>query len=244
MALKAPEIRKEYVPEVPWETFLRRFHRMWREDGNGQHLSAIGATRSGKTTALTQILDGRRYVVVLLTKLRDPLFATYRGRGYLPVTRLNDWPDRDWHPKVMLHIPSTGLGREDAREQGDKIRDALHRVWNMGRVDLYIDEIAELSDLLGLGTELRTLWKEAGSSDVSLIAGTQRPSRVPLEMYSQPRYLFFWRSSNREELKRLADMNAADPELCRQIVAQLDRFEVLVIDSWAGELVRTRPPKL
>jgi len=63
-------------------------------------------------------------------------------------------------------------------------------------------------------------------------------------MYSQPRYLFFWRSKNREELKRLADMNAGDPELARQVVAQLDRFELLVIDSWEGELVRTRPPKL
>jgi hypothetical protein len=95
-----------------------------------------------------------------------------------------------------------------------------------------------------LDTELRTLWKEAGSANVSMIAGTQRPSRVPLEMYSQARFLFFWRSQNRDLMKKLADMNAGDPELVRQVVAQLERFELLVVDTWEGELVRTRPPKL
>ena len=244
MALKAPEIDKNTVPEVPWDTFLKRFHHMWRTEGNGQHLSAIGSTRSGKTTTITQVLDGRRNVVVLLTKLRDPLFPTYQKRGYKVVKNDTEWPSRDWHPKIMIHLPASGLGRDEGKRQAEMIRKVLHRVWAVGETDLYIDEIAELSDLLGLSTELRTLWKEAGSSDVSLIAGTQRPSRVPLEMYSQPRFLFFWRSSNREELKRLADMNAGDPELARQIVAQLDRFEVLVIDAWEGELVRVRPPKL
>jgi hypothetical protein len=243
VALKAPEIAKETVPEVPWESFLQRFQKVW-DSSEGQHLSAIGHTRSGKTTTLVQVLDVRRYVVVLLTKLRDPLFPKLKAYGYKEIRDVSEWPSKDWHPKIAIHLPSEGLGRKEGAQQAGKIRSVLHRVWQRGHMDLYIDEIAELSDLLGLGTELRTLWKEAGSSNVNLIAGTQRPSRVPLEMYSQPRFLFFWHSSNREELKRLADMNAGDPELARQIVAQLDRFEILVVDAWEGELVRTRPPEL
>lgn len=244
VALKAPELRKETVPEVPWPAFLDAFHREWRTGSEGQHISALGATRSGKTTTITQLLDDRASVVVLLTKLRDPLFPTYKKRGYKVVTDLNEWPSREWHPKIMIHLPSGGLSRAEGVRQAALIRRVLHRVWDQGDVDLYVDEIAELSDLLGLDTELRTLWKEAGSANVSMIAGTQRPARVPLEMYSQARFLFFWRSQNRDLMKKLADMNAGDPELVRQVVAQLDRFEVLVVDTWEGELVRTRPPEL
>jgi hypothetical protein len=244
LTLKAPEIRKETVPEVPWDTFLQRFHKTWRDGEEGQHLSAIGATRSGKTTTMVQLLDGRPYVVVLLTKPRDPLFAKLKGRGYKTVRDLNEWPSRDWHPKIIVHLPTEGLSRSQGASQAQKIRRVLHRVWMDGDIDFYVDEIAELSDLLQLDTELRTLWKEAGSANVSMIAGTQRPSRVPLEMYSQARFLFFWRSQNRDLMKKLADMNAGDPELVRQVIAQLERFELLVVDTWEGELVRTRPPKL
>ncbi len=241
MVLKAPELRKETVPEVAWEEFLPRFHQVWRDGEEGQHLSAIGATRSGKTTTLVQIMDGRRFVVVLLTKPRDPLFAKLKTRGYKTVKSVDEWPERDWHPKIIVHLPTEGLSRAQGAQQAAKIRRVLHRVWEQGDIDFYVDE---LSDLLGLDTELRTLWKEAGSSNVSMIAGTQRPSRVPLEMYSQARFMFFWRSQNRDLMKKLADMNAGDPELVRQVVAQLDRFELLVVDTWEGELVRTRPPKL
>src|SRR6185437_14438221 len=142
-----------------------------------------------------------------------------------------------------FHIPSAGLDRKSADHQAEQINRVLHEVWRRGDYDLYIDEIAELTDLLKLDTNLRVLYKEARSSGVSIVAGTQRASRVPLEMYSQPRFIFFWRSANREELKRLAEMNAGDPELVRSVIPQLDRYEILIVDTLEGELVRTRPPK-
>lgn len=241
LALKAPQISKEYVPEVGWNELQASLHELWEP---GQHLSALGATGGGKTTTLIQLLDGRPHVIALLTKLRDPLFPHLKKRGYLNLKDVSEWPAKDWHPKVALHIPSTGLDRKSADAQAAMISRILHEVWQRGDYDLYIDEIAELTDLLKLDTNLRVLYKEARSSGVSIVAGTQRASRVPLEMYSQPRFLLFWRSSNREELKRLAEMNASDPELVRSIIPQLDRFEILVVDALMGELVRTRPPKL
>jgi hypothetical protein len=241
LALKAPELDKRIVPEVGWDEFLERFHNLWQP---GEHVSAIGRSGSGKTTMITQLLDERRYVVVLLTKRTDPLFPTFRRRGYKPVRNVSEWPERDWHPKIVIHIPTEGLGRREGERQAGEIRRVLDHAWDLGDVDLYIDEIAELADLLGLERELRTFWKEARSAGVSVVAGTQRPARVPLEMYDQPRFLLFWHSSNREAMKRLADMNAGDPELARQVVAQLDRYEVLAIDGYEQELVRTRPPKL
>lgn len=244
MAIKSPEISKDVVPEVGWEEFQTRFFQDWENGGDGQHVSAVGRTRSGKTTTITQMLDGRKYVVVLLTKRKDPLYAKFRQRGYKTVTDISEWPSKDWHPKIALHIPTEGLTKQSAVRQGDKIRRVLDEVWSRGDLDLFVDEISELHDLLGLETELRTFYKEAGSSNVSVWAGTQKGVRAPREMYDQPRFLFFWPTRNRDELKRIADMNASDPELARQVVAQLDRYEVLVVDAWEDVMVRVRPPKL
>lgn len=241
MALKAPEMDKRTVPEVPWDTFQHQLAANWEQ---GQHVSAIGKNGSGKTTMLVQICDSRRYVVVLLTKRTDPLFPLLQARGYTSVEGAKDWLDKDWAPKVSCHIPPKALTRAETTKQADAIRRVLHRVWDNGNWTLYIDEIAELSDLLRMDTELRTMWKEARSSNVSLVAGTQRPARVPIEMYDQPRFLFFWKNNNREGLKRIADMNAIDPESVRQIIPQLDDYEVLVVDSNTDTMVRTRPPKL
>lgn len=244
MAIKAPELDKGVVPEVPWPEFQARFFHDWSNGGEGQHVSAVGRTRSGKTTTITQMLDGRKYVVVLLTKRRDPLYAKFRQRGYKIVNDISEWPSRDWHPKIAIHIPTEGLTKLAALRQGNTIRRVLDEVWSRGDLDLFVDEISELHDLLGLETELRTFYKEAGSSNVSVWAGTQKGVRAPREMYDQPRFLFFWPTRNRDELKRIADMNASDPELARQIVAQLDRYEVLVVDAWEDVMVRVRPPKL
>lgn len=242
MAYKSPEIPKTEVPELEWEKFLRNLHRIWEP---GQHLSALGSTGGGKTTTLVQVLDGRQHVVALLTKLRDPLFPKLSGRGYKTVKDASEWPSREWHPKVSVHIPSVGLDRVAAQVQAADVSQILHTVWARGDYDLYVDEIAELTDLMKLDTSLRVLYKEARSSGVSIVAGTQRASRVPLEMYSQARFLFFWQSSNREELKRLAAMNAGDPQVVRDIIPQLDRYEILVVDTLeGGEMVRVRPPKL
>lgn len=236
-----PQISKTEVPEVPFAKFQESLHRIWEP---GAHLSALGSTGGGKTTTLIQLLDGRREVIALLTKLRDPLFGTLRRRGYKQVSDVGEWPARDWHPKVMLHLPSTGLDRNSSKQQAELVSAVLHEVWRRGDYDLYIDEIAELTDLLGLDKNLRVLYKEARSSGVSIVAGTQRASRVPLEMYSQPRFLLFWRSSNRDEMKRLSDMNAGDPDMVEAVIGQLDRYEILVVDTLEGEMVRTRPPKL
>ena len=244
MSIKSPEIKKTVVPEVRWEEFQRRFFHDWENGSEGQHVSAIGRTRSGKTTTVTQMLDGRKYVVVLLTKRRDPLYAKFRQRGYKVVTDVGEWPSKDWHPKIAIHAPTEGLTKEAGLRQGARIRRVLDEVWSRGDLDLFVDEISELHDLLGLQTELRTFYKEAGSSNVSVWAGTQKGVRAPREMYDQPRFLFFWPTRNRDELKRIADMNASDPELARQVVAQLDRYEVLVVDAWEDVMVRVRPPKL
>lgn len=248
MALKAPEIPKEAVPEEPWNRFLRRFQpggpNTLEHWGQGQHITALGRTRGGKTNTLIQVIEQRRYVFAILTKREDPLFPLLKRHGFKMRSDLRELESAQTAPRVALHVKPEGLSRGAAAWQAEQVRDALHQVWEQGKWTLYLDEIATLTDQLGLGAELRQLWKEAGSSRISIVAGTQRPSRIPLEAYSQPRFLMLWKSNDREELRRLAGLNGVDPEPVRDVVTQLDRYEILLVDTWADELVRTRPPKL
>lgn len=241
MVLKGPESPKEAIPEVSWPHFLRGLHSGWEQ---GHHISALGRTRGGKTTALVQVLEDRKYVIALLTKRHDDLFPLLKKRGFKMIDDLGKRPGIESAPRVAIHLAPDGLTKSDGVQQADRISRLLHQVWLEKGWTLYLDEIAALADTLGMGAELRSLWKEAASSKVTLVAGTQRPARVPLEMYSQPRFLMLWATQDREELRRLAGMNGANAELVRDVVQQLDRFEVLVADLWTGEMVRTRPPKL
>lgn len=241
MVLKPPETGKEEIAEVSWTKFLSGLHSGWSQ---GHHISALGRTRGGKTTALVQILDDRKYVIALLTKRHDDLFPLLKKRGFKMIDDLSKRPGISEAPRVAIHLQPDGLKKEDGRAQADRISRLLHQVWLERGWTLYLDEIAALADTLGMGAELRSLWKEAASSKVTLVAGTQRPARVPLEMYSQPRFLMLWATQEREELRRLAGMNGMNAELVRDVVQQLDRYEVLVADLWSGEMVRTRPPPL
>lgn len=241
MVLKGPEYSKESVEEIGWPDFLSGLHSGWEQ---GHHVSALGRTRGGKTTTLVQILDDRKYVIALLTKRKDDLFPLLKKRGFRMIDDLSKRPGIDQAPRVAIHLQPDGLTKSDGKAQAEKISRLLHQVWLETGWTLYLDEIAALADTLGMSPELRSLWKEAASSKVTLVAGTQRPSRVPLEMYSQPRFLMLWATQDREELRRLAGMNGANAELVRDVVQQLDRFEILVADLWSGEMVRTRPPEL
>ena len=210
----------------------------------GQHMTLLGRNGSGKTTAAIQILDQWDYVVALLTKRNDDLFPLFRKRGYHMLRPGKEWPAVEAAPKVAVHLPPEGLGRAETAKQSSQIRDVLAKVWEQGKWTLYIDEIAQLSDLGGLSTELRSLWKEARSSDVTIVAGTQRPSRVPIEAYSQPRFLCLWRTNDADQQKRLGEMNAIDPMPVRMKVGELGRFQILVVDTYTDDMAITQPPKL
>lgn len=235
------EARAAEIPAVSWAEFVEALRGEWEQ---GEPMTLLGRTNSGKTTAALQILDVRKYVVAILTKRKDDLFPKFKKRGYRMLKPGDEWPEHSVAPRVAMHIPPSGLARRDSQKQAAEVRNVLGEIWQQGNWTLYIDEIAQLSDLLGLDPELRSLWKEARSSGVTIIAATQRPSRVPIEAYSQPRFLLLWRTNDRDQLKRLGDMNAIDPDPVRVAVARLSEHEILVVDTYTDDLVRTKAPRL
>lgn len=229
---------------ISWDEWLAHLNEYWEQ---GEHMTALGHTGGGKTTALVQTLDSRKFTIAILTKRRDDLFPTFEARGYKMLTGLKGWnerPEPKYGSRIALHLPPTGLGKAAGQAQADQIRRIFHDVWDEGKWTLYLDEIATLGDQLNLNSEMRQLWKEARSSKITLVAGTQRPARIPIEAYSQPRYLLLWRTNDRDQLKRLSDMNAVDPEPIRIAITRLKRHEFLIVDTRDNVVSKTMAPKL
>ena len=225
------------VGELDWSTFLRRFD--WRQ---GEHVSLIGPTGTGKTTLAVQLLHRRNYVAAIGTKpTDDTLRYLMSSEGYREVTEL---PSEGKPPRVIVWPRTRTVDRAAKRKQADVIRRTLDQAYGAGSWCLFVDELSYVARTLNLRDELTDLWQQGRAVGLSLIGCTQRPRWVPLDAYSGASHLFLWRTNDRQDIARLAGLNGADSSAVQAIVPQLPRYDVLYVDTRTGELAITRPPEL
>jgi hypothetical protein len=106
-----------------------------------------------------------------------------------------------------------------------------------------VDELRYLTETLKLSRHMELLWQQGRSVGISVVAGTQRPARVPLAAYDQATHLFLFRDSDRRNLDRLADLSGdVDKVLVRETVQTLAPHEVLYVDTRRGTMAITRSP--
>lgn len=233
------------IERMEWDEFAAQWD--WRQ---GEHVSLIGPTGAGKTTLGLAILPFRRYSVALGTKPKDPTLSALVRAGW---SRIRRWRDRPPMPivngkmaPVRLILWPTFRRMADAAEHRQVFRDALHDMFAEGSWCLFADEIMYLSNDLRLDAELKLWWRQGRSIGLSLVAATQRPAWVPLELYSQASHLFLWRTTDRRDLERLRDISGpVDSRELMATVQSLDwrAFEVLYVDTKSGRLIITTPPK-
>lgn len=236
---------------MPWETLKRRLHSDWRQ---GEHVTLVGPTGSGKTHLALELLDLRRFVLVLATKRRDPLVSGLRERGFLVVgdTREIQWTTREGRPEPtrgrVVYWPKfpEKLSQEQRQAaQAQAMRRAIDWADKTGRWTVLVDETMWLVRNLGLEKALEGLWFQGRTQQLSVVACAQRPSRVPLLAFSSADYLFLWRTGDKRDLERLRDINGTVPrEIIEGEVRQLDfdRHEALFVDTHRNELARVIAP--
>ena len=210
----------------------------WRP---GEHVSILGPTGSGKSHLALALLEQRRYVVALCNKTRDSTLAPLvrRGGGW---RRIKTWPPPvppRFAPKVVVWPKPRSLSTARG-EQADAFAATLDGIYLGGGWCLFIDEAYYLANTLGLATDMKVLWQQGRSAGTSIVACSQRPAFIPLEMYSEASHVFIFRLRDQQSIKRLGEVGNVDPRQLAGVVESLDRWEFAYVDARSGNVAVSR----
>ena len=226
------------APRVPWDDFFSQL--IWNA---GEHFSLIGPTGLGKTTMLLNILPMHPYVTVFATKPRDKtMTALVQNYGYVMFERWPNGLDANQYPRRVIWPDASKL--DSYATQRVVFGDAFAKIYREGGWTLALDETWYVDDILGLGKEIKTYLLQARSLDISLVSAFQRPAFVPRELYTSSTHLMFWRTNDETDLKSLGGIGFRSAQLIREVVSDLDMYQVLYINTRTGHMLRTRCPEV
>jgi hypothetical protein len=220
--------------------FPDALNHIWARWDQGDHISLIGPTRSGKTFFKRYLLRRRNYVTSFLTKPADPLLdRIIKEEGFKKQTGMWDGSHTDlialWHKK-----PKGKTQSEYIASQRYIFEHAINDMVDEGHWCLDFDELSYMCDFLGMDKLMRWLVQQGGSSKLSVVAATQRPAFIPLVFYSQPRWLVLWNNNDATDLKRIQGIGGVDGKVIRSEVMRLRRREILMVHNWHPyERIRT-----
>ncbi|MGW4205005.1 hypothetical protein [Streptomyces sp. NPDC004726] len=226
------------MPHAEWSEFLRRFR--WEQ---GEHVTLVGNTGSGKTTLAQQLLPMRDFVVALATKPRDKTMTSLiRTQGYERV--------REWPPPHIIGAKSRRVvlwpkfeRPEDIGPQQAAIDRALRDIFAAGGWTIFADELYYLCKFLGMARLFEVFWSQARSIGITVVGGAQRPAFLPLMAYSQATHLFLYRTTDEVDLKRMGGLGGMDNRLIRETAMRLPKYHALYVNLRDGEMMTTKAEK-
>lgn len=225
----------KYAPRVPWDEFVESMD--WQA---GEHVGLIGPTGQGKTTLMLELVKRRPFVVAFATKPFDASMDRLADEDGFRI--LDKWENLDpiEYPKRIIWPDARRL---DSNELQKKVfSDAFQRIYVEGKWTLVIDELFYFSELLRMNDLTRMFLTQARSLKISMVNGTQRPARVPRELYSSSTHLFLWRVNDANDLQAISDLGSADGTIVRDVVRQLEKFQCLYVNTRTGLMCRTKAP--
>jgi hypothetical protein len=225
------------APRLPWRTFLSSVF-VWR---TGEHIGLIGPTGLGKTTLLVNLLPLKPYVVVFATKPRDKTMDSLIASGYVKMDRWHSL-DAKQFPRRVLWPDATRLKSKNTQKA--IFGDGFERIYREGGWCVALDETWYMTNILDLDEEVKTYLLQARSLGISLVAATQRPAWVPREIYTSSTHLFFWRTNDETDLKSISGIGWRSAKLIQDLVANLELYQVLYVNTRTGFMCRTRCPNV
>lgn len=224
------------APIVDWDTFYNQFF-LWRQ---GQHVAMVGPTGSGKSTLALNILPKRAYVAMLGTKPHDDTLERFAKEANYK--RMDGWKDlsAETFPRRLVWPNAKSLYSAGGQHKAFKV--LFEKIYHEGSWCVYIDELWFIIHHLKLEFEVRTYLYQARAMNISLVCATQRPAHVPLEIYDQSTWLFFWRDNDERNLARLSGISWRSSSVLKNLIANLDEHQLLCVNTRTGDMVRTTAP--
>lgn len=211
-------------------------------DWPNPNVALIGRPGSGKTTLARTILQLRDRVVVFGTKAEDPsLYEPFRRLGYRLTDQFNPRDTR--HPKIIYRPRLTEASAAGLAAQREQFRNALLGIFRYGGWTVYLDEVRYLTETLKLETELNLLWLQGRALGIVIVAGTQRPVSVPINMFEASAHLFTWRINGLDDRRTMAAYTGQYRDAVIEYAALLPPFECLYVNPSDDVLLRTRAPR-
>lgn len=217
------------IPHVSFQEWRTYFGTRWEQ---GEHVTILGHTGSGKTTIAYEILPIRDYVIVLATKPKDPLLSKSKGLGY-HVSR--QWPIDGSIFKHNVLWPKIER-MADIYVQHDVIGRCLNDVYTAGGWCIYLDEVRYVCDKLRLRGMMEILWLQGRSQGVSIVATSQRPAWIPLEAYQSADHLFMFRESDMNNLKRLKEIGGVDRDALAYALQRIPKHDCIYVNTRDGDM--------
>lgn len=223
---------------------LRRMEREWKQ---GEHVLISGATGSGKTTLARRVLDMRLrrggHVVNLVMKPKeDPTIPA----EYPDFVRWKKWKKRpsSWENKILLW-PDVSKAKGNKNHileiQREVFETAFEHFIDKGNYTVQVDEGLYTCSptFLGMSDVLAMCHSIGRSGNLTMVDLTQRPSHMPLILYSSAAYALIGRTREAVDQKRLAELGSREgsKELAQRIADQQRRdfLWIPVAPDWPAE---------
>lgn len=229
---------------------MRRLAHSWEQ---GEHVLVTGATKSGKTTLARRIdqirIDRGGFVIVMVAKMRpdQTLLDDYKGWTRWDNAKRIGSP-RPSENRVLLwpNTDKAKTNREARAIQRDVFQDAFDRLARVGKWTLHIDEGLYMASptFMNMADEIAMMHALGRTSGLTIVTLAQRPSHLPLIVYSSASHAFVGRARERADVQRLSELGGRNSakELQATIAAQ-GRHDFLwlpVAPDWEPEPVNLR----
>jgi hypothetical protein len=235
------ELDGEAIAGVPVPPYVRwdRFRAALRLR-QGEHITIVGVTGSGKTILARELLGFRSYVVVMGTKRRDPeLYAPFEERGYEVTDKFDPEPSED--ESRIIFRPRMGTPDEKGRaRQRDAFQGMLFEAYEAGGWTIYADELVRITSTLKLATTMEEFWTGGRTEKLTVVGATQFPVYVPLAAFDQATHLFLFNNSDRNRVNRMAEFTGRNIVMARHLIPRLPEHEFLYVNTRTGYAARSK----
>ncbi len=156
---------------------------------SNERVAIIGTTGSGKTVLSKHLLKKQNRIVFI-----DPKHTLKIDGAKV---------SRSW--KVPLFSDSFSFIIRPRRGEDERLAEFLHKLFKMGRVTIYIDELSSIVDFFPEATmELEDIVRTGREKGVAVWAAMQRPRHIPLLFLSESEVFFVFRLRTGDDRKHVA----------------------------------------